>query len=65
MAGWLAEGKLKTREDIAAGGIEKFPETLLRLFEGRNMGKLVLTVAEGEPQFSSVEAVRSIRDQDE
>jgi NADPH-dependent curcumin reductase len=45
MASWLAEGKLKTREDIAEGGIERFPETLLRLFEGRNTGKLVLKVA--------------------
>jgi len=45
MASWLAEGKLKTREDIADGGIERFPETLLRLFEGKNMGKLVLKVA--------------------
>ncbi len=42
MAGWLAAGELKTREDIAAGGIERFPETLMRLFEGKNMGKLVL-----------------------
>ena len=27
------------------GGIERFPETLLRLFEGKNTGKLVLQVA--------------------
>jgi len=46
MAGWLSAGKLKTREDIADGGIERFPETLLRLFEGKNTGKLVLKVAE-------------------
>lgn len=46
MAGWLSAGKLKTREDIAEGGIERFPETLLGLFEGKNMGKLVLKVAE-------------------
>jgi NADPH-dependent curcumin reductase len=41
MAGWLASGKLKTREDIAEG-LETFPETLLKLFRGENTGKLVL-----------------------
>jgi NADPH-dependent curcumin reductase CurA len=44
MAGWRAEGKLKTFEDIAPGGVQKFPETLLRLFHGENTGKLVLEV---------------------
>jgi NADPH-dependent curcumin reductase CurA len=46
MAGWIAAGKLKTREDIVAG-IETFPETLLKLFKGENLGKLVLKVADG------------------
>jgi NADPH-dependent curcumin reductase CurA len=46
MAGWLEEGKLIAREDVAHGGIERFPETLLRLFEGKNTGKLVLAVGE-------------------
>jgi NADPH-dependent curcumin reductase CurA len=45
MAKWLAAGKLKSREDIAEG-LESFPETLLRLFEGKNTGKLVLKVAD-------------------
>lgn len=45
MAKWLAAGKLKSREDIAEG-LERFPETLLRLFEGKNTGKLVLKVAD-------------------
>jgi NADPH-dependent curcumin reductase CurA len=48
MAGWLAAGKLVSREDIAEGGLERFPETLLRLFAGKNTGKLVLQVAEDE-----------------
>jgi hypothetical protein len=48
MAGWLAAGKLVSREDIAQGGLERFPETLLRLYEGANIGKLVLQVAEDE-----------------
>jgi NADPH-dependent curcumin reductase CurA len=44
MAGWLAAGKLKSREDVAEG-LESFPDTLLRLFSGENTGKLVLKVA--------------------
>ncbi len=48
MTGWLTAGKLVSREDVAKGGIERFPETLLRLFEGKNTGKLVLQVAEDE-----------------
>ncbi|HEY2282460.1 MAG TPA: NADP-dependent oxidoreductase [Solirubrobacteraceae bacterium] len=48
MTGWLTDGKLVAREDIAEGGLERFPETLLRLFEGGNIGKLVLRVAEDE-----------------
>ncbi len=44
MAGWLAAGRLKTREDIAVG-LESFPDTLLRLFRGENTGKLVLKLA--------------------
>jgi NADPH-dependent curcumin reductase CurA len=44
MAGWMAAGKLKTKEDIVQG-FDTFPETLLRLFRGENLGKLVLQVA--------------------
>ena len=43
MAGWLASGKLVSREEIAAG-LENFPQVLLRLFHGENTGKLVLEV---------------------
>jgi NADPH-dependent curcumin reductase CurA len=45
MAGWMAAGKLKSREHIIAG-IETFPETLLKLFKGENIGKLILKVAD-------------------
>lgn len=41
LAAWLDEGKIKQREDIAEG-LEKAPETLLRLFDGGNTGKLLL-----------------------
>jgi len=44
MAGWIAEGKLKSREDIV-DGFEDFPETLLKLFKGENTGKLLIRVA--------------------
>ena len=41
MAGWMTAGKLISREDVVTG-IENFPATLLRLFNGENFGKLVL-----------------------
>jgi NADPH-dependent curcumin reductase CurA len=44
MAGWMAAGRLKSREHIVEG-LEKFPETLSMLFSGENLGKLVLKVA--------------------
>ncbi|MEO6857542.1 MAG: NADP-dependent oxidoreductase [Solirubrobacteraceae bacterium] len=44
MGQWLSSGQLKSVEDIATGGIEQFPETLLRLFRGENLGKLLLEV---------------------
>jgi len=43
MAGWLATGQLKSKEDIVEG-LETFPETLMKLFKGENFGKLVLKV---------------------
>jgi len=44
MAGYLKEGKMKSKEDVV-DGLENFPETLLKLFNGENFGKLVLQVA--------------------
>ncbi|MFN9773963.1 MAG: NADP-dependent oxidoreductase [Burkholderiales bacterium] len=43
IAGWMKEGRFKSREDVVEG-IDTFPETLLKLFEGSNFGKLVLKV---------------------
>jgi NADPH-dependent curcumin reductase CurA len=45
MAKWLLEGKLRTFEDVESG-LENFPEILLKLFKGENIGKLVLKVAD-------------------
>jgi len=44
MAGWMAAGKLKSREDVVQG-LETFPDALLKLFRGENLGKLLLEVA--------------------
>jgi len=45
MGMWMAEGKLKSKEDIY-DGIENFYPTFLRLFNGDKKGKLVLKVLE-------------------
>jgi NADPH-dependent curcumin reductase CurA len=44
MAGWMMAGKLKSKEDIVEG-FETFPDTLLKLFRGENLGKLMIKVA--------------------
>jgi NADPH-dependent curcumin reductase len=44
MAGYLNAGKMKSKEDVV-DGLNTFPETLLKLFNGENFGKLVLRVA--------------------
>ena len=43
MGAWLADGRLKSREDIVEG-FDTFPDALLRLFRGENTGKLLLKV---------------------
>lgn len=45
LSAWVDSGELKTREDYA-DGLENAPATLLRLFRGDNIGKLLLRVAE-------------------
>ena len=47
MGTWMAQGKLKSKEDVYEG-IENFPQTFNRLFSGEKMGKLVLKVIEGD-----------------
>lgn len=44
IAAWIADGKLRCREHIVSG-LENFPETLLKLFNGQNNGKLILEVS--------------------
>jgi NADPH-dependent curcumin reductase CurA len=44
MAGYIKDGRMKSKEDVVVG-LQTFPETLLKLFNGENFGKLVLQVA--------------------
>ena len=41
MAGYLKDGRMKSREDVVHG-LANFPAALLKLFSGANFGKLVL-----------------------
>ncbi len=43
-ATWIADGRLKYREDIV-DGLENAPQAFLGLLEGKNFGKLVVKVA--------------------
>jgi NADPH-dependent curcumin reductase len=45
MAQWLMEGKLKFETDVVQG-LENAPASLSRLFEGKNLGKLVVQVSD-------------------
>jgi NADPH-dependent curcumin reductase CurA len=44
IAGWMQEGRFTTREDIVKAPVDAFPQVLKRLFDGDNVGKLVLEV---------------------
>ncbi len=46
MAGYLADGRMKSKEDVVEGGVAAFPAALPMLFNGANFGKLVLKVAD-------------------
>jgi NADPH-dependent curcumin reductase CurA len=41
MAGWLASGTVKSRETIVEG-LENMPQAFLGLFEGKNVGKMLV-----------------------
>jgi NADPH-dependent curcumin reductase CurA len=43
MSEWMANGKLKSKEDVYEG-MDQFYETFLRLFSGEKLGKLVLKI---------------------
>ncbi len=43
MARWVADGKVRYREDIVAG-LQKAPEAFIALLEGGNFGKLIVKI---------------------
>ena len=45
MTGWITGGTLTFQEDVQEG-FENAPRTFLRLFEGKNVGKQLLKIAE-------------------
>ena len=45
MTGWIAEGRVRYREDIV-DGLENAPEAFMGLLEGKNFGKLVVKIAD-------------------
>ena len=44
MSDWIADGRIKYREDVV-DGLENAPAAFMGLLEGRNFGKLVVRVA--------------------
>jgi NADPH-dependent curcumin reductase CurA len=44
LAAWYGSGRIASRETLVTGGVEDFPDTLLKLFEGVNTGKLILAL---------------------
>jgi NADPH-dependent curcumin reductase len=49
---WLREGLVKYREDIV-DGLEHAPSALLKLFDGRNFGKLIVRVSKDPTRLDS------------
>jgi NADPH-dependent curcumin reductase len=44
MSAWIGQGKLNIKYHVEEGGVLAFPETLMKLFSGANMGKMVLKI---------------------
>jgi len=45
IAAWMSDGSLVTKEDVVSGSVADFPTVLRRLFDGDNIGKLILEIA--------------------
>jgi NADPH-dependent curcumin reductase CurA len=45
ISAWIDQGALRAREEVVTGGVQAFPDALLSLFTGENMGKRVVEVA--------------------
>jgi NADPH-dependent curcumin reductase len=50
LAKWVGSGQLRSHEDIERGDVGDFPNTLLKLFSGRNTGKLILALTDPLPR---------------
>jgi NADPH-dependent curcumin reductase CurA len=46
LAKWLHSGELQSQEQIERGGVDAFPDALLKLFGGENTGTLILALGE-------------------
>ncbi len=44
ISGWMRDGSFKAQEDVVSAPVDAFPQVLRKLFEGDNVGKLVLEV---------------------
>ncbi len=44
MAQWVKDGRLKLRENIVEGSIVDYPQMLHRLYEGENIGKMMMRI---------------------
>ncbi|HUO39000.1 MAG TPA: NADP-dependent oxidoreductase [Mycobacterium sp.] len=44
LANWLRSGELRSYEHVVRGDVRDFPATLLKLFHGENVGKLILAL---------------------
>ena len=45
MSKWINSGLLKIPEYCCEGDIDDFPETFRKLFEGENLGKMLLKLS--------------------
>jgi len=57
--GWLQEGRLKHKEDVAIG-LENAPKAFIRLFTGENFGKQLLKIADFPETTASLEGTNQI-----
>src|SRR5579871_6641532 len=46
LGGWYQAGRLVSQQTIVSGSVEDFPDTLLKLFDGVNTGKLILALGD-------------------